>query len=250
MISKQIGNSLPIPKIHVSTEMILSLRKTLVNVFYKPYELIDGRIITCDDNRNLMIVFRGDVTHEWYSEHTHSIRRIMAWEGERTKYNKVGTWVISAGSDGYAHLWNTEGVHQKSYLHGPQLAISCLMTSPHHFDFVDALVYTGAVDGTIKIWGIKSGKIRYTLEGHSRAVSAMSFVISREQSTLLASVDRRDEIRLWDQASGECVRALGYYEEAEKEAAHAHMVKQEQQMHEERARLNLKKRHDQTTNLF
>ena len=207
-------------------------------------------MITCDDNRNLQIIRYGDVIHEWYSEHTHSIRRVAAWEGERTKYNKVGTWVVSAGSDGHINLFNIEGTHQKSFVHGPLLAISCLMVSPSECDYIDALVYSGAIDGTIKIWGIKTGKIRHTLSGHSRAISAMSFVVSREHVTLLASADRRDEIRLWDQASGECVRALGFYEEAEKEAEHAKLVQEEREIHEERARLNLKKRHDQTVNLF
>jgi WD40 repeat protein len=250
MISEQIGNTIPVPKVHVNTEMILSLRKSLVNVVYKPYELADGRIVTCDDQRNLQIIRFGDVINEWYSGHTHSIRRITAWEGERTKYNKIGTWIISAGSDGHVHLFDTEGKHQKSLIHGHLVPISCLMASPHNFDFVDALVYTGATDGTIKIWGIKSGKVRHTLSGHSRAISAMSFVIGRDHTTMLASVDRRDEIRLWDQASGECVRAMGFYEEVEKEAAHAKLVQEERELHEERSRLNLKKRHDQTVNLF
>lgn len=254
MISKLIGNNLPIPKIHINIDMINSMRRELTQCayIYKSYILSDGRILTVNDNRMIIIKdSNGDVILEFFSHHTHSINRIIAWEGKISKNNKYGTYIITVGNDGHINLFDLNGELIKTLIHEPMIPITCVITSNHDVDFVDALIYTGAKDGSIKIFSIKSNKTRHILIGHSRAISSMCFVKDRINDDIyLVSIDRRDEIKIWDQITGNCIRSLGYYEENELEQLKFNELEIERKLHEEHTRLNMKKRHTEATNIF
>lgn len=197
---------------HVNIEMMQALRKKLTNYVYKPYAMADGRILNVTDQGKVVISAGGvynEKIDEFDSGHTKSIRRISAWESLKLH-------IVTASSDGTARIFDGDGKFIKQLNHGT-VPLTSLLVSPGDEPFVDALVVTGAADGTIKVWGIKTGKARFTLKGHSRSISDLCFTQSRQLEPLLASIDHRGEIRLWDLATGELKRELGYFESNQRE---------------------------------
>ena len=198
---------------HINLEIMQSIRKKLTKYAYKPYVMGDGRILDVTDKGKVIITAGGNYNEkldEFDSDHTKSIRKIAAWENNSNKVH-----IVTASSDGTARIFDFDGNFVKQLNHGA--SITSLLVSPGDETYLDALVITGASDGTIKVWGIKTGKARFTLKGHSRLISDLCFTESRQGDLLLASIDHRGEIRLWDLATGELKRELGYFETNQRE---------------------------------
>ena len=63
----------------------------------------------------------------------------------------------------------------------------------------------GLLDGTLKLWEVRSGKCLRTLEGHGDGVRACGF---SPDGRLLVSGAWDGTLKLWEVRSGKCVRTL------------------------------------------
>jgi len=63
-----------------------------------------------------------------------------------------------------------------------------------------SVLASGAADGTIKFWDIKSGRLKRTLKAHSDSVEALSY---SADSKILASSSSDGSIKLWEVKSGQ-----------------------------------------------
>lgn len=68
----------------------------------------------------------------------------------------------------------------------------------------DALAATGAADGTIRIWDINGGFIKFNLTGHNGLVSALAFGSGCSED-YLASGDEDGTLRIWNTSNGVCI---------------------------------------------
>ncbi|OCF40962.1 F-box and WD-40 domain-containing protein MET30 [Kwoniella heveanensis CBS 569] len=66
-----------------------------------------------------------------------------------------------------------------------------------------AILATGSLDGTVKIWDVDTGKEQSTLFGHIEGVWAVDIDALR-----LASASHDRTIKVWDRESGQCVQTL------------------------------------------
>ncbi|WWC63983.1 uncharacterized protein I303_106589 [Kwoniella dejecticola CBS 10117] len=66
-----------------------------------------------------------------------------------------------------------------------------------------AILATGSLDGTVKIWDVDSGKEQSTLFGHIEGVWSVDIDALR-----LASASHDRTIKVWDRESGQCVQTL------------------------------------------
>ncbi|WWC91153.1 uncharacterized protein L201_006094 [Kwoniella dendrophila CBS 6074] len=66
-----------------------------------------------------------------------------------------------------------------------------------------AILTTGSLDGTVKIWDVESGKEQSTLFGHIEGVWSVDIDALR-----LASASHDRTIKVWDRESGQCVQTL------------------------------------------
>ncbi|KAL6835632.1 hypothetical protein J3E69DRAFT_319241 [Trichoderma sp. SZMC 28015] len=73
------------------------------------------------------------------------------------------------------------------------------------FSHDSALIVSGGLDFTIKIWDRITGRCQKTLKGHSGSVNAVAF---SHDSTLIASGSTDSTIRIWDTATGQCKQLL------------------------------------------
>ncbi|KAK8844097.1 hypothetical protein IAR55_006891 [Kwoniella newhampshirensis] len=66
-----------------------------------------------------------------------------------------------------------------------------------------AILTSGSLDGTVKIWDVDSGRVQSTLFGHIEGVWAVDIDALR-----LASASHDRTIKVWDRESGQCVQTL------------------------------------------
>ncbi|MFO0045058.1 MAG: WD40 repeat domain-containing protein, partial [Armatimonadota bacterium] len=67
---------------------------------------------------------------------------------------------------------------------------------------------SGSDDCTIKLWGVASGELMATLEGHTGRVNSVAF--SPDGGTLASGSGDR-AIKLWDVTTGELKSTLGWH---------------------------------------
>ena len=238
----KIDYNMKIPKIHINTDMVLDIRKKLVNCLFKPYEMENGSKVTVNDAKDVVIMLDGRIVAQWKSNHNRSISRIAAWEANADKYNKIGTHIVTASSDGDMRIFDKTG-HQIRILQHCS-PISALFVSDIETSFVDAVIVSGGQNGSIKMWGIKSGKLQREFIGHDHPIVDISYIDNREQDVCLVSIDRLGEIKIWELATGNCIRTLGNYERHELEI----LKKKEKQLalekEEELRKLELKRKEE------
>ena len=195
----KIDYNMKIPKIHINTDMVLDIRKKLVNCLFKPYEMENGSKVTVNDAKDVVIMLDGRIVAQWKSNHNRSISRIAAWEANADKYNKIGTHIVTASYDGDLRIFDKTG-HQIRILQHCS-PISALFVSDIETSFVDAVIVSGGQNGSIKMWGIKSGKLQREFIGHDHPIVDIAYIDNREQDVCLVSIDRLGEIKLWETIS-------------------------------------------------
>ena len=94
----------------------------------------------------------------------------------------------------------------RSKFSGTNISVECLSPNGHTgevnsiaFSLDGRQLASGACDGTVRIWDLKSGKSR-VLEGHAKSVNSVAYSPNGRQ---LASGASDNTVRIWDLESGE-----------------------------------------------
>lgn len=100
----------------------------------------------------------------------------------------------SARVRGGVYLYDATTLAEVRYLKTPAIVTSVAFAPD------GALLASGLVDTTVRLWRIPDGTLVRTLEGHTNLVTSVAF---SPDGTLLASGSMDDTVRLWQVASGQ-----------------------------------------------
>jgi WD40 repeat protein len=128
-------------------------------------------------------------------------------------YSPDGTTLASSSADQTIRLWNLSTGSVTELLQGRTNRVRSLAFSPD-----GVFLATGGIDCTVDIWEAETGECLRSLKGHLQPVLSVAFARahsatlepSREGNPvpLLATASQDCTIRLWNIASGQCVKAL------------------------------------------
>ncbi|KAJ3067464.1 protein with putative role during mitosis [Podochytrium sp. JEL0797] len=118
--------------------------------------------------------------------------------------------IASASEDATVMLFDYETGEYERTLKGHTKAVTCVAWEPEEKG--GNLLATASADFSIKLWdGQNDYKCIRTLQGHDDAVSSVSFIAPR--GDFLVSASRDKTIKIWEVATGYCVRTLYAHEE-------------------------------------
>lgn len=70
------------------------------------------------------------------------------------------------------------------------------------------MVVSGGIDKTVRLWSLKTGKVRKVCEGHQVEILSVAFLNARYDQVVAASIDMLNEIRIWHKDEGICLRIM------------------------------------------
>ncbi|ELP89454.1 hypothetical protein EIN_390790 [Entamoeba invadens IP1] len=117
------------------------------------------------------------------------------------KYSKKDLYLVSCSADKTAKLWvPKQNYALQGILKGHTRAVVSADFSP-----IEQVVMTSSVDGTIRMWSVKSLSALKTFQGHNGGVQKAIFV---NKGVQVLSVGNDGTTRLWTIKSGENVQTL------------------------------------------
>lgn len=119
--------------------------------------------------------------------------------------------LVTAGSNGQAHVWTLGPDNARStrsvQLQGPKT--TCITLSPDGKTAV-----SGGKDGKLHAWDIASGELKYTVEGHDRAVSGVAAHSASGLFGVILSTGVDKTVRIWSMETGEAISEPVKFEES------------------------------------
>ncbi|MCC3469545.1 MAG: hypothetical protein JGK37_27225 [Microcoleus sp. PH2017_06_SFM_O_A] len=73
------------------------------------------------------------------------------------------------------------------------------------FSYSGKIVASGSVDGTVRIWDIRTGECLKILQGHTSRINSVAF---SSNGKIIAACCRDGTIIIWDAGTGECLKIL------------------------------------------
>jgi WD40 repeat protein len=128
--------------------------------------------------------------------------------------SRDGTLLASGGEDTVIRLWNLKKTQltderlnpiPSGILKGHTLKVNCLAFSPD-----GSILASGSVDGTMRLWDVKSGQEKARLKAHMIGDDAysVSSVAFSSDGKLLASGGYDLTVKLWDVSTGKQLSTL------------------------------------------
>lgn len=188
-----------------STRNLLATQLTFMRPKIESYGLTT-RFIGLNDAGTIEIREEGTrkLDKEIATGHKGSIRRLCLWQGDGA------TFIITAGSDGTARVFDFDSGKYLRNMVGHEGPVLCVAASDDG-DVKKTLVATGGVDCTVRVYYLSSGRQRVALSGHAWRVVSICFTDPKftvGHVSVIASMDVKGEIRLWDRETGMLLRVL------------------------------------------
>ncbi|KAG9390558.1 WD domain, G-beta repeat [Carpediemonas membranifera] len=120
--------------------------------------------------------------------------RVSAWLGSAS-FSSDGRYLVTAGGDRAARVWDTMGLTNTHVFATPStlVALSSAVMSPS-----GAMLVTGDVAGTIRVYDTQSGLCQQTMSGHRGEITGLAF--TQDDRVVSAAWDRK--IRVWNPVTG------------------------------------------------
>ena len=155
----------------------------------------DGTVITSARSREVVVWDVASRTRRWV---------LAGHEGHVTNVaiSHHGKRVVSAGSDATVRLWDADSGTGLFVLRGHRARVNDVAIK-------DDLVVSAGGDRTVRIWDLTQQRVANVLRGHRGPVEAIALA---EESMTLASVSADQTMRVWDVATGRCLRTFEFDE--------------------------------------
>jgi WD40 repeat protein len=152
----------------------------------------DGRILSSNEDGEVLV----------WDRDGNPLPSLSAHEGAVSVINLSddGRFLVTAGEDGTARLWQLDNLAAVAELAGHEGAV---LGARFHGD--GSRIVTHGDDETVRVWDT-AGNLLLTLSGHSSPVTYAAF--NRGPGNRIVSQDEAGEVRLWTTA-GELVATLG-----------------------------------------
>ena len=137
-----------------------------------------------------------------------NLANLEGHEGEITKFCVFGgKFIYTGATDKLIKKWNPlEPPNETSSLKGHSQAISELVVLDKKH------LASGSLDNSVKIWEVSTNFCLYTLEGHTKPISKISFIGDMK---ILLSCSKDKTIRVWNLDSHKCLSVLQNEDECE-----------------------------------
>ncbi|MFP4652161.1 MAG: PQQ-binding-like beta-propeller repeat protein, partial [Phormidium sp.] len=131
----------------------------------------------------------------------------QAHSGEVTsaEFNRDGTRVVSASSDGTVKLWD---VRSGELLHSFEAHSGPVTSAEFNGDGTRVVSASNTDDGTIKLWDVDTGELLHSLEAHSNTVWSAEF---DRDGTKVVSASDDGTVKLWDVDTGDLLHSFESY---------------------------------------
>ena len=187
--------------LHV-TEQFLDDLKERFTFNYSPItiQILNCQVYVTDTNE---IVLCSNETKEVIrripSTHKYSVHRLTSWESSETKKGQI----VSLSSDSLkARDLDGKGVR---IFPGHNGRMTCMEITKDEL-YEDVRLISGSSKGLILIHMFKSAKILYTLDRHVSSISSLCLTVGIRGIELIASIDKQQNLRLWELETGELIR--------------------------------------------
>lgn len=105
-----------------------------------------------------------------------------------------GYYVLTGSEDGTAILWNAENGSRYNVLSFPDSPVYAVALDPADVSFA-----TGGMDRYIRVWGLNSDKLLFSLDGHNGPITVLTY---SPNGKLLLSGSQDHSAILWNSTSG------------------------------------------------
>lgn len=200
-----------------------------VQVSYKPIKLREHqrrgwRVAFSPDGKLIAGANATGTLYLWDAK-TEKLLRTMEEEPKYSSFGCIafssdGKIMVTGGSrniatdgwkgEGIVRLWDTQTGEHIRTLTGHARGVNSVAFSPDGRTIATggsiAVAKDGStIDGTVRLWDVKTGEHLRTLTGHTYNVNSVAF---SPDGTLLASGGHDKPVRLWDVKTGKQIRAL------------------------------------------
>ena len=109
--------------------------------------------------------------------------------------------VVSGSKDKSVRLWNLESATCEHVFEGHQGAVGCVTATTD-----GKAILSGSGDSTLKVWSVQKRECLHTLR-YNDSVKCIA-VPADQQYAVAGSHEGKDQLRMWNIGSGECVRSF------------------------------------------
>ncbi|MEO6908897.1 MAG: WD40 repeat domain-containing protein, partial [Abditibacteriaceae bacterium] len=168
----------------------------------------DGLTIASGDDNGKVQLRDADTFHPLKTIAQHN----YGYEIDLLSYSRDGKLLVN----GYTSEIDVTNIDTGHLIHRFEQSAASIAISPDGGTLATGDIGIGSdpVNRSVRLWDIKTGRLRMTLKGHHHTVGSVAYSPDGKE---LASADKGGMVKLWDAKTGKCLSTMpyrGFYESA------------------------------------